>query len=284
VHLNRFARLAIVLSAAFAAMLADACWHSEVRAQGKLDARYNFSLAGLPLGRGAWVIDIADDHFTAAANGGTVGLAQIFASGQGQSAARGSIAGGQPVPSTYSSSIATDRKYDDVRMTISGGNVKEYVAEPPSMPSPGRVPLTEAHRRGVMDPMTAALMRVPGTGNPIGAESCPRKLAIFDGRMRYDLHLMFKRLENVKAERGYHGPTAVCSVQFNPIAGHIPDRAAIKYLAGLRTIEVWLAPIIGTRVLAPYRVTVPTPLGTGVMQATQFVSLAGRPNAAAKTQ
>jgi hypothetical protein len=33
------------------------------------------------------------------------------------------------------------------------------------MSSPDRVPLTEVHRKGVADPMTASLIRVPGTGN-----------------------------------------------------------------------------------------------------------------------
>jgi hypothetical protein len=276
------ARSAIILAVALLTVtLADA--GEELRAQGKLDARYTISLAGLPIGRGAWMIDIADDHFTAAANGSTTGLMQIIASGHGQSAARGSIVAGHFAPASYASSIVTDRKYDEVRMAISGGNVKEFIAEPPSSPAPDRVPLTEAHRRGVFDPMTASLMRAPGTGNPVGPEACPRKLAIFDGRMRYDLHLSFKRLENVRAEHGYQGAAVVCAVQFFPIAGHIPSRAAIKYLTELRTIEVWLAPIAGTRVLAPFRVVVPTPLGQGVMQATQFVSVA-QPGKAAKTQ
>jgi hypothetical protein len=104
--------------------------------------------------------------------------------------------------------------------------------------------------------------------------------------MRYDLHLSFKRMENVRAEHGYQGPAVVCALMFSPIAGHIPDRAAIRYLADLRTIEMWLAPIVGTRVLVPYRVTVPTPIGLGVLQATQFVSAAqpGKPSASAKTQ
>jgi len=29
------------------------------------------TLGGLPVGRGAWVIEITDDHFTAAASGAT---------------------------------------------------------------------------------------------------------------------------------------------------------------------------------------------------------------------
>ena len=43
----------------------------------------------------------------------------------------------------------------------------------------------------------------------------------------------------------------VCAVYFTPIAGYIPDRPVIKYLAGARNIEIAFAPIAGTRVLVP---------------------------------
>jgi hypothetical protein len=253
-------------------------------AQGKLDARYTVTLAGLPIGHGAWVIDIGDDHFTASASGATAGLMRVFASGQGQSAARGSVSGGQLIPSSYASRIVTDDKSDEVRMVISSGTVKEFVANPPTVASPDRVPVSDAHRRGVSDPMTASLVRVPGSGDTFVPQACQRTLSIFDGRMRYDLKLAFKRLDRVRSDRGYQGPAVVCAVHFAPIAGHIPTRAAIKYLAQLRDIELWLAPIAGTRVMVPYRVSVPTPIGVGVMQATQFVSVPQPSRATAKTQ
>ncbi len=255
-------------------------------AQGKLDARYDFTLAGVSVGRGSWVIDIGDEHFTASASGQTAGLMRVLAGGRGQSTARGAIVGGQFVPATYRSNIFTDKRYDEVRMAISGGVVREFVVEPPALPMPNRVPITEAHRRGVVDPMSASLFRIPGTGSLFTPEACPRKLSIFDGRMRYDLHLTFKRIDKVRAEKGYQGNAVVCSVIFSPIAGHVPDRALIQYLANQREIEAWLAPIAGTRVLAPYRVAVPTPIGTGVMQATQFVSAPqpAKPSTSAKAQ
>lgn len=278
-HAIRYAAAAIALPLVLGPS-APAC------AQGKLDARYDFTLAGIPVGRGAWVIDIGEDHFGASASGQTAGLMRVLAGGRGQANARGTIVDGQFVPGTYRSSIFTDKKYDDVRMAIGGGVVREFSAEPKMPPVPNRVPLTEAHRRGVTDPMTASLFGVAGTGTLFTAEACPRKLAIFDGRMRYDLHLTFKRIEQVKAGKGYHGRAVVCSVIFSPIAGHVPDRAPIQYLANLREIEAVLAPIAGTRVLAPYRITVPTPLGAGVMQATQFVSTPqpAKPSTSAKAQ
>jgi hypothetical protein len=255
------------------------------QAQGKLDARYTASLAGIPIGKGAWVLDIGEDQYTATASGLTTGLLRVFAGGQGSSAARGTVAAGQLVPGTYAATISADKKTDEVRMVIYGGAVKEYVVDPPSPPNPDRIPITEAHRRGVLDPMTASLIRVSGNGDPLSAEACQRTASVFDGRMRYDLQLAFKRMDKVKADKGYEGPVVVCSIYFTPVAGYIPDRAAIKYLVAQRDMELWLAPIAGTRLLVPFRVSIPTPVGLGVLEATQFVSAVAQPRAAsAKTQ
>ncbi len=78
--------------------------------------------------------------------------------------------------------------------------------------------------------MTASLMRTPGTGDPLSPEACQRTVAIFDGRLRYDLQFAFKRMDKVKADKGYAGPVVVCAVYFSPIAGYIPSRAAIRYI------------------------------------------------------
>jgi hypothetical protein len=265
-----------------------AAWPVAGQAQGKLEARYVVTLAGIPIGKGAWVVDIADDHYTAAASGMTTGLLSVFASGQGSGASRGNVSGGQPTASSYAATIVTERKRDEVRMLLAAGNVKDFAVEPPVSPDPDRIPVTDAHRRGVTDPMTGSLFRVAGNGDPLSPNSCPRSISIFDGRMRYDLRLAFKRMEQVKAERGYQGPALVCSVQFAPIAGFIPDRVAIRYLISQQDIEVWLVPVAGTRVLVPFRLAVPTPLGLGVLQATDFLSTAQASrrstSATAKTQ
>ena len=136
------------------------------------------------------------------------------------------------------------------------------------------MPITEEHQHGIIDPMTASLVRAPGNGDPLTSEVCQNTVQIFDGRVRYDLQLAFKRMDKVKAEKGYAGPVVVCAVYFSPIAGFIPSRAAIRYIAALRDMEVWLAPIAGTRVLVPFRAQGPTPIGHAVMEATQFVSVA----------
>ena len=243
-------------------------------AQSKLEARYTAYLAGVPLGRGVWVIDVAGDHYASSATGKTVGLLQVFSSGQGSVAANGTVNGGKPVSATYSATVVTEKRSDQVQMALASGTVKEYSAVPVWPPVPDRVPVADAHRRGVVDPMSAALMPVAGNGDPVRPEACNRSLAIFDGRGRFDLTLSYKRMERVKTEKGYEGPVVVCMVRYHPVAGHRTGRWAIKFLAETRDIEVALAPIGPTRVLVPYRVSIPTSIGTATLEANQFV---GRP-------
>jgi hypothetical protein len=241
-------------------------------AQGKLDARYQATLSGIPVGKGAWTIDIQDDQFTASVSGGTAGLLKAFAAGSGTGAAQGRVINGALVASDYSASTSTPKKTEAIRMVLSNGNVKESAIVPDPPVDPDRIPVTEAHRRGVFDPMTGAMLRVPGTGDPLSPEACHAGAAIFDGRMRYDLKLEFRRMEMVKAEKGYRGPAVVCAVYFTPVSGYIPDRAVIKYLVAERNIEIAFAPIAGTRILVPFRMVIPTPIGTGVLEATQFIT------------
>lgn len=240
------------------------------KAQGRLDARYVAKLSGIPIGKGAWVVEINEDQFVAAATGGTSGLLRVVASGEGRSSSRGKVTNGQLIPAAFASTIVSGKKTDQVRLAIASGVVKEVSIEPEPQPNPERVPLSDSNRRGVSDPMTASLVRVPGNADPVRAEACDNTVAVFDGQMRYDIKLEFRRIETVKAEKGYQGPAVVCGIYFSPIAGHVPGRAAIKYLIAQRKIEVWLAPIAGTRTLAPFRVSVPTPLGVGTLEATQF--------------
>src|SRR4029450_13788931 len=131
-----------------------------------------------------------------------------------------------------------------------------------------RILVTSEHKKGVVDPMTSSLVRVPGNGELLGPDACRGGSSIFDGRLRYDLKLDFKRMETVKADKGYHGPAVVCAVYFTPVAGYIPDRPVIKYLAGERRMEIVLVPIAGTRILVPFRMTIPTPFGPAVLEAT----------------
>src|SRR5258706_725563 len=112
-------------------------------AQGKLQAQYEATLSGIPVGRGAWTIDIEDDQYSAAASGGTLGLLKAFASGSGTGAAQGRVVNGALIATNYSASTTTSKKTEAIHMVLANGNIKEYCIDPEPPVDPGRLPVTE---------------------------------------------------------------------------------------------------------------------------------------------
>ncbi|WP_257167863.1 DUF3108 domain-containing protein [Bradyrhizobium sp. SRS-191] len=244
------------------------------QAQARLDAQYEASLAGIPVGKGTWAIEIGDDQYGASAQGGTAGLLKSFSQGSGTGSVQGRVVNGALVAQSYQASTTTGKKSEQIRINLQNGTVKDFAIEPTPPVDADRIPVTDAHKRGVLDPMTASLVRVPGNGELLSPDSCRGAAPIFDGRMRYELKLDYKRMENVKAEKGYRGPALVCAIYFTPVAGYIPDRPVIKYLAQARNMEVFFVPLAGTRVLVPFRVVIPTSFGTAMLEATTFMTQA----------
>ena len=273
-RLSRFAPLArLALIALLCAAPPDAMAQSEAR----LRAHYVATLIGITVGSGSWDVRIAPDHFIVTGNGGSSGLARLFSSGRAEAIAEGPIRNGKPAPQRYDYTSTTTKKFDEIHMRLAQNAVTELRIEPPQNRHRKRVPLEPQHQIGVLDPIAAVMLPTPGPLTPgpltpgqLGPETCARNLPVFDGRMRYDLHFAFKRMEQVKTNTGYQGPVAVCAIRFTPIAGHIPERPAIKYLTELTTMEVWLAPVAGTSLAVPWKVIIPTPYGTGVLQAETF--------------
>jgi hypothetical protein len=130
--------------------------------------------------------------------------------------------------------------------------------------------VTEANRQGIIDPLTAMLFSAAAEGDGLSQQACRHTLPIFDGQQRYDLKLAFKRMDKVTAEKGYAGPVAVCSLRYEPIAGHIASTTLVKYLSEGREMEIALAPVIGTRLLAPFRLSVMSMLANLVIVASRF--------------
>ena len=241
-------------------------------AQGRLEAKYEASLAGIVVGKGAWTIEIGEDQYVASAYGGTSGILKTMANGSGTGAAQGRVANGTLIPLAYQASTTTSKKSETIHINLANGNVKDFAIDPTPPVDADRIPITDAHKKNVFDPMTGSLLRVPGTGDPVSPEACHAATPVFDGRMRYELRLDFKRMVTVKAEKGYYGPAVVCAIYFVPIAGYIPYRPVIKYLTAQRDMEITLAPVAGTRYLVPFRLVIPTPLGTAMLEATQFIT------------
>jgi hypothetical protein len=75
------------------------------------------------------------------------------------------------------------------------------------------------------------------------------------------------------AEKGYAGPVVVCSVSYEPIAGHRANIPLLKYLSEGREIEIALAPIAGTRLLAPFRLSVVSRLANLMIEPNRFETI-----------
>ena len=208
---------------------------------------------------------------------------KAFSGGSGSGASQGRVVNGALVATAYTATTMTSKKSETIRLLLANGGVKDFSIEPEPPVDPDRIVVTEAHRKNVLDPMTGSMLRVAGNGEVLSPDACRTGAGIFDGRLRYDLKLDYKRMEMVRAERGYHGPAVVCAVYFTPVAGYIPDRPVIKYLASERRIEIAFVPIAGTRILVPFRMTIPTPFGPAMLEATTFVTTAAPPRVA-KTQ
>ena len=243
---------------------------ARIHSVGRLDAAYEATLLGFPIGDVSWTIDFNDSRYSAAAHGATAGLLLIFSRGHGTAEAQGSVAGKEPASSNFLLNITHGSASQQVKILFNRGKASKSLAPPPK-PNPQLVPLTEAYRTGVVDPMSALLVNVPGTDEALGPAACERTIAVFDGRMRFNLRLAYKRIEQVQVSDGYQGPVVVCAVYFTPLAGYDPNRYAIKYLRAERGMEIWLAPLSGTRLMVPYRLSVPTPIGDEILQAKRLV-------------
>jgi len=198
---------------------------------------------------------------------------KVLVDGEASFSTHRTIKDSYPVPTTFTSKIVSDAETSDVTMVLDEGSVKELAATVPP-PKSDRVPVTQTNRQGIVDPLTAMLFSATAAGEGLHRDVCRHTLPIFDGQQRYDLKLAFKRMDKVTAEKGYAGPVVVCSVTYEPIAGHQPSIPLVKYLSEGREMEIALAPLAGTRLLAPFWVSVVSALANLVIEANRFEATA----------
>ena len=126
---------------------------------------------------------------------------------------------------------------------------------PVTVEAPDTVPLTEAHLKGVFDPLTAILALTHSDAD----SPCGRKVPIFDGKQRFDLALKYVRKEPVT---GIPTETAiVCRVKYTPIAGYRPTDDT-RQLAASNDIEIAFRMVPAAKLMLPQSVAVPTAAGS----------------------
>lgn len=233
--------------------------HAPTRAEG-LSAAYAITLAGLSVGDASLTLTSTSANYRARLAMRLSGIAGLLTGARGAAEAAGSIAGARPTPVSYAITTTNGHAVRTVRMALQAGSVAALEVKPPVDVFDDRVPVTEADKIDVLDPVSALVMPTPRPEKPLDPSGCDRKLAVFDGVARFDVTLSYAR-SGKAAFSGYSGPTLVCSARYTPIAGHRTSLRATSYMAENREMEVALAPISGTRLLVPVKISVQTLFG-----------------------
>jgi uncharacterized protein DUF3108 len=147
----------IVKCSAFAFMVAVLGEHAH--AGGNLEASYTISFARIRVGDITATVVMGDSEYAISVRGRAGGIIKLLIDGEGSFTARGSIKDDHLVPTTFTSKIVSSAETSDVTMVLDEGNVKELEAAP--LPSRELVPVTEANRQGIIDPLTQCCFRPP---------------------------------------------------------------------------------------------------------------------------
>jgi hypothetical protein len=224
-------------------------------------------------------LDLGNFEFNSTLNGSTYtlsGQAQITAvfgayEWKGQSRSAGAVAATGPRPASYAFNFKNQSKVGAVQMGFADNSINKLSVEPPSHPHPTTVPVKPEHLKDVLDPLSAvmALTRAPSV-RVAGSNPCARRLAIFDGKQRFDLVFGFKRTADL-GELGIKGqPRAVvCRVRYVPIAGYRPNEETVQ-MSQQTGIEVWMVPMADANMFVPYHVAIPTGAGTATLTASRL--------------
>ena len=265
-HLAAVGRAALFVCAAPAVVTAAV---NDARAQARFELSYTISLARISFAEVTVSAEIGVSEYSMFGDGRIRSLTGAATTSTGSSSVRGIVEGSRLVPTTFNSKSAFEGEPLDVTVTFEDGNVKEVSA---SKSKRAGAQLDDAQRRAVLDPLTALLIPADLTD-----AACRRTVRIFDGYQRFDVALAFKRMGAVKAKEGYAGPAVVCSGAYKPVGGYRGSATVPGFMMDLlvgREMEITLAPVSGTGVLAPFQTTIESMLGNAVAQASRFKAVA----------
>jgi hypothetical protein len=127
---------------------------------------------------------VGDTEYAISAHGRAGGVMKVLVNGEASFATRGIIQGNHPAPTSFTSKIVSDAGTSDVTMVLDEGSVQELSAAPPPAGS-DRVPVTQANRQRIVDPLTAMLFSAAAGGEGLSQDACRHTLPIFDGNHRY---------------------------------------------------------------------------------------------------
>lgn len=243
-----------------AATLMVASWFAApfaAAASVKVDGTYEISIAGWGLARATLDMTYDRGKYDADLLMVPKGVARIVTAVRTTVAAAGNVRGQKVLPSRYQVRATETKRPVAVDMAMRGGAITKVSARPPLKRLPGRIEVTNAHKRGVVDPLSSGLFPIRTKD---GRDACNRTLKIYDGWTRYDVRLSYKGQRQVTTD-GFSGKVAVCAARWVPVSGHRPGKKEVKYLARNTDLEMTVVPIPAAGIAIPYSITIGTPNG-----------------------
>ena len=180
----------------------------------------------------------------------------------------GTMSSAGTVPAAYARPAAYEFRYKQkalfgkkkaksLNVAFDPDGVNKVTWVPPEEPWKKVVPVTPAQLKSVLDPLSGVMAL--SLGNL--AKPCEQRLPIYDGKQRFDV--VFTPSGQAPETKGDH----VCRVHLVPISGHKQGEGAATVVNG--NIEVVLRPVPKANVIIPFKVTVPTIIGSAVLTSEQ---------------
>ncbi len=228
--------------------------HESRALPSRIDAQYTIALGAFDLGAFKFEQRRQGKNYTLKSIVELSALLGAF-EWRGITQTSGSISGGKPRPENYAFDFRSKGRGGLVRMAFDKGNVISLSTIPSAPVGGAMVPLKDSHTKSVLDPLTAILT----LSQAHSAKPCGRTLPIFDGKQRFNLTFKFRRYEALpNAARGKRG--IVCQIKYKPIGGYVANSDTRKYAAE-NNIEIAFRAVKGG-VMVPYRLSLPTVIGT----------------------
>ena len=215
-----------------------------------LNILYKATVAGIPVGEGRLTGEVGRTSYdvTLAGTSGIAAWTTRFSTH-----ATGTIAAGRVVPARYVST-SQGRTSRTTSIAFAGGEARATIEPPPDAEmNAGRVPLTDAHRRGVVDPLSGLVAQA--LAGALEPDPCRGLTRGFSGWARFDVAL---RPGSAAADG-----TQTCRVAYQPIAGHRP---AAETRPNGQAITVDFRPGADEGLRLPHRIEVPLTIGSLVIQ------------------
>lgn len=229
-----------------------------------VSADYTVYIGGFKAAEGTVNATLHDENYSMTSFLGVAGVPKNFLDAKWTMESEGRIDETLLQPQRFTFHSNEKGKIKNREMTYDSAGRPETTFDPP-LPPHEDIPVLPYERQNTLDPISALLVPVAAGENP-----CNRRIAVFDGKRRYDLQLAFDSEGTVTTrDRGYSGTAIRCSVRMTPRSG-MKQTSFTRMLQQRDNAHIWLAPMNGGSVYIPVRIQVRTPIGGAVMDVVRL--------------